>query len=68
MRAVTPVAGQETHGTTFRTPKVTFQVATPGAESAVYDCLVVLNIEDYSSVLTLTAYNDSVLGRGSGVL
>jgi len=67
MRAVTPVAGQETHGTTFRTPKVTFQVATPGAESAVCG-LVVLNIEDYSSVLTLTAYNDSVLGRGSGVL
>ena len=29
------------HGTTFRAPRVTSQVATPGAESAVYDdCLV----------------------------
>jgi len=35
-----PVAGQRTHGTTFRAHKVTSQVATPGAESAVYDCLV----------------------------
>ena len=38
--AVIPAAGQRTHGTTFRALKVTFQVATPGAESAVYDCLV----------------------------
>jgi len=38
--AVIPVAGQSTHGTTFRTLKVTSQVTTPGAESAVYDCLV----------------------------
>ena len=30
-----------THGTTDRELKVTSQVATPGAESAVYDCLVV---------------------------
>ena len=30
-----------THGTTYRALKVTSQVATPGAESAVYDCLVV---------------------------
>jgi len=36
--AVIPVTtGQRTHGTTFRALKVTSQVATPGAESAVYD-------------------------------
>ena len=35
--AVIPVAGQWTHGTTFRSLKVTSQVATPGAESAVCD-------------------------------
>jgi len=34
------LAGQRTHGTTFRAFKVTSQVATPGAESAVYDSLV----------------------------
>ena len=34
--AVIPVAGQRTHGTTFRALKVTFQ----GAQSAVYDYLV----------------------------
>jgi len=28
------------HDTTFRVIKVTSQVATPGVESAVYDCLV----------------------------
>jgi len=33
-------AGQRTHGTTFRALKVTSQVAAPGAESAVYGCLV----------------------------
>ena len=38
--AVIPVAGQLTHGTTFRSRKVTY-VATPGAESVVYDCVVV---------------------------
>ena len=37
---VIPVAGHRTHGTTFRALKVTSQVATPGAESAVNDCLV----------------------------
>ena len=36
--AVIAVAGQCTHGTTFWALKVTFHVATPGAESAVYDC------------------------------
>jgi len=39
-RAVIPVAGQRTYGTTFRALEVTSQVTTPGAESAVYDCLV----------------------------
>jgi len=34
--AVVPVAGQRTHGTTFRALKVTSQVAAPGAESAVW--------------------------------
>ena len=28
------------HGTTFRALKVASQMATPGAESAIYDCLV----------------------------
>jgi len=40
--AVIPAAGQRTHGTTFRALKVSSQVATQGAESAVYDCLVFL--------------------------
>jgi len=39
--AVIPVAGQRTHGTTFRALKGTSQAATPGAESAVHDCVVV---------------------------
>jgi len=39
--AVIPFAGQRTHGTTFPSLKVTSQVATPGAESAVYNCLVI---------------------------
>ena len=38
--AIIPVAGHRTHGTTFRTLKLTSQVATPGAQSAIYDCLV----------------------------
>ena len=37
---VIPVAGQRTHGTTFRALKVTSQVATTGAKSAVYDWLI----------------------------
>ena len=36
-----PVAGQRTHVSTFRALKVTPQAATPGAESALYDCLVI---------------------------
>ena len=40
MCAVIPAAGKRTHGTTFRALKITSRVATPGAESAVYDCLV----------------------------
>jgi len=35
-----PVAGQRTHRPAFRALKVTCQVATPGAKSAVYECLV----------------------------
>jgi len=38
--AVIPVAGQRALGTTFRALKVTSQVATTGAKSAVYDCPV----------------------------
>ena len=38
--ALIPVVGQRTHGTAFRALKVTCQVAATGAESAVYDCLV----------------------------
>jgi len=33
LHVVIPVAGQRTHGTTFRALKVTSQVATEGAES-----------------------------------
>ena len=39
MCAIITVAAQRTHRTTFRALKVTFQVAAPGAESAVYDRL-----------------------------
>jgi len=56
--AVIPVAGQLTHGTTFRALKVTSQVAAPGAESAVYDCLVVIGI---TILLTLMAYNSTTV-------
>ena len=38
--AVITVVGQRTHGTTFRAFKVTSQMAAPGAESAVCDCLI----------------------------
>ena len=38
--AIIPVAGQRTPRTTFQALKVTFEVATPGAESAIYDYLV----------------------------
>jgi len=34
--AVIPVAGQRTHGATFRALKVNFQVAAPCAESALF--------------------------------
>jgi len=40
--AVIPVADQRTHETTFRALKITSLVATTGAESAGYDCLVSL--------------------------
>ena len=39
--AVMPVLGQWTQGPTFRAFIVTSQVAAAGAESAVYDCLVI---------------------------
>jgi len=42
------------HGTVFRVLKVTSQVAAQGAESAVYDCLVVqgsLQLSDLSHTL-----------------
>ena len=42
--AIIPVAGQRTHGTTFRMLKVTSQVASPGVESAVCGYLVILGI------------------------
>ena len=38
--AVIPVAGQRTHGTTFRALEVTSQVATPEVEYAFCDCTV----------------------------
>ena len=38
--AVIPVAGQRTHGPTFCALKVTSQVAAPGSDSAVHNCLV----------------------------
>ena len=44
LRAVIPVGGQRTHGTTFRALKITSQAATSGVESAVYDCLVCLTL------------------------
>jgi len=42
--AVTPVlqTNERTYETTFQALKVTSQVAAPGAESAVYDCLLVV--------------------------
>jgi len=46
--AVIPIAGQRTYATTFRALKVTSQVATPGAESAVCDCLVVVVVRKIS--------------------
>jgi len=55
--AVIPVAGQRTHGTTFRALKVTSQVATPGAVSAVYDCLVASQRKVTASQLYITDTN-----------
>jgi len=43
MCAVIPVASQRQHGTTFWAVEVTPQVTAPGAESAVYDCLVAVS-------------------------
>ena len=55
--AVIPVAGQRTQGTCFRALKVTPQMAAPGAESAVYDCLVLW-------LRTVHCYNPSGLWLG----
>ena len=54
LRTMIPVAGQRSHGTTYGALKITSQMATPGAESAVYDCLVtVLVYSVYLSVCLL---------------
>jgi len=50
-----PVAGQRTHGTAFRAPRITSYVATPGAESAVYDCLVIqVCVEPRTTAVNMT--------------
>jgi len=49
-----PVAGQQTHGTTFWTLKITTQVASPGAESAVYNCLAEVCVEPCTLALDMT--------------
>ena len=55
LRAVVPVAGQRTQGATFRALKVTSQVATPGAESAVCDWPLFVNAEAPVSLADLIA-------------
>ena len=47
------VAGQRTHGTTFRALKVTSQVATLGTESAVYDDLAAT----FAAVVSIVTYH-----------
>jgi len=61
VRAVISVAGQRTHRTAFGALKVTSQVATPGAESAVYDCMVLLaeNATPKSTRSELNAFSRS---------
>jgi len=49
-----PVAGQQTQGTTFWTLKITTQVASPGAESAVYNCLAEVCVEHCTLALDMT--------------
>jgi len=50
-----PVASQRTHGTAFRAPRITSYVATPGAESAVYDCLVIqVCVEPRTTAVNMT--------------
>ena len=53
--AVIPVAGQRTHETTFLPLEVTSQAAAPGAESAVYDCPVVVVYISVSQVVQVGA-------------
>jgi len=57
--AVIPAAGQRTHGTTFRALKVTSQMATLGAESAVCDCLVGRRLSALSGVLSVCERDNS---------
>jgi len=61
VRAVISVAGLGTHRTAFGALKVTSQVATPGAESAVYDCMVLLaeNATPKSTRSELNAFSRS---------
>ena len=74
--AVIPVAGQRTHEsdeTTFWALKVTSQVATTGAESAVYDCIVgivwcaclALANCNHQSVRYAIAYDENTVVRAS---
>jgi len=53
MCAVILVACERTHRTTFRVLRVTFQVATQGAESAVYGCFVVVNVNSTYTVYAM---------------
>jgi len=68
-----PVAGQRTHETTFWALKVTSQVATTGAESVVYDCIVgivwcaclALANCNHQSVRYAIAYDENTVVRAS---
>ena len=53
-------ANARTLGTTFRAPKVTSAVATPGAESAVYDCLV-LDCKTKVPVAKIPSINEKLI-------
>ena len=56
--AIIPVAVNAQWRTTFRALTVTFQVSTPGAESAVYDCLVRGCTDHFNSTFCLTSTSD----------
>jgi len=57
LRAVMPVAGQLTHGTTFRAFKVTSRVAIPAAESSVFDISLLRHLAQLFSLLTLKMHD-----------